>query len=38
MAAAMLGLSAVVVIDTLRRWYLLLRAPSLQGVQLAGYR
>ncbi|MGO9107810.1 MAG: carbon starvation protein A [Thermoguttaceae bacterium] len=36
MAAAMLALSGVVVVDTLRRWYLMLRAASLKGVELAG--
>ena len=36
MAAAMLALSAVVVVDALRRWYLVLRAPSSHGVKLAG--
>ena len=36
MAAAMLALSAVVVVDTLRRWYLILRAPSPQAAELAG--
>jgi carbon starvation protein len=35
MAAAMLALSAVVVVDALRRWYLLLRAPLPKGVELA---
>ncbi len=36
MAAAMLALSAVVAVDSLRRWYLVLRAPSTRGVELAG--
>ncbi len=36
MAAAMLALSAVVVVDTLRRWYFVLRAPSPRGAELAG--
>ena len=36
MAAAMLALSAVVVVDSLRRWYLVLRAPSTQQVELVG--
>jgi carbon starvation protein len=35
-AAAMLALSAVVVVHSLRRWYLVLRAPSPQGMELAG--
>ncbi len=35
MAAAMLALSAIVVVDALRRWYLLLRAPLPKGVELA---
>ncbi len=36
MAAAMLALSAVVVVDSLRRWVVLLRSPSIQPVELAG--
>jgi carbon starvation protein len=36
MAAAMLALSAVVVLDSLRRWVVLLRSPSIQPVELAG--
>jgi carbon starvation protein len=35
MAAAMLALSAIVVVDALRRWYLLLRGPSPRGLELA---
>jgi hypothetical protein len=36
MAAAMLALSAVVVVDSLRRWYLMLRGPARQGVTPGG--
>jgi len=36
MAAAMLALSAIVVVDSLRRWYLALRRPSTGQVELAG--
>ena len=35
MAAAMLALSAVVVVDSVRRWIVLLRAPSTERVELA---
>ncbi len=36
LAAAMLALSAVVVVDSLRRWYLVLRTPAIRQVEMAG--
>jgi carbon starvation protein len=36
-AATMLVLSAVVVVDTVRRWWSILRTPAAQPVELAGY-
>jgi len=36
LAGIMLGLSALVVLDSVRRWVVLLRSPSPQGIELAG--
>jgi carbon starvation protein len=36
LAAVMLGLSALVVVDAVRRWVVVLRSPKTQKVQLAG--